>query len=80
MVEHSFEILIAFVLLLLGSPFLSMLKSRGHFASVLADEVELRRLVEFLTPEKLIEEGRRIKCVPKSTSRNPQRRNQKKQI
>ena len=57
------EILVAFFLLLLGSPFWAMRKTRAHLNSLYADEAELRRLVEFHTPEKLIEEGRTIKPV-----------------
>jgi hypothetical protein len=57
------EILLAIVLLTIGSSFWSILKSRGHLHHLLTNETELKRLLDFWTPSQIIQEGRDIKPV-----------------
>lgn len=66
------EILLAILLFTIGSGFWATLKSRGHLRNVLADETELKRFLDFLTPAKIVEEGRDIKPMFESYLNNIQ--------
>jgi hypothetical protein len=66
------EILLGILLLSIGSGFWAILKSRGHLRKVLADETELNRFLDFLTPAKVVEEGRDIKPMFESYLQNIQ--------
>jgi len=56
------EIVISIILLTIGSGFWSILKSRG-LQTLLADENELKRLLDIWTPSEITREGREIKPV-----------------
>ena len=64
------EILLAIILIALGSGFWAILKSRSHLRIALGDEGELKHLINFLTPAKVIEEGNEIKPMFESYLQN----------
>jgi hypothetical protein len=57
------EVVIAIVLLAIGSSFWSILKSRGHLQALLTDKNELKRLLSHWSAPEIVREGREIKPV-----------------
>ena len=68
--ENRVEVLIVVAILVTGGGFWACLKSSKHLSQILGDISELRRLIDYLGPTKIAEEGAAIEPVFGSFAKN----------